>query len=92
MSNEESMEDYNMRADALCERVQDQIKEGDTLDIVMEMVSFMAATAGVQMIEEGTAIPDKETFIAHLVSAVLGQMEGCEKQDTDKLTGGKYVQ
>lgn len=92
MSNEENMEDYNAKADNLCNRIQNQIQEGDTLDVVMEVISFIAASAGVQMIEKDTAIPDKETFIQHLVMAVLGQMEDLEQQEQDKLTRSNYVQ
>jgi hypothetical protein len=90
MSNEESMEDYNMRADALCERVQDQIKEGDTLDIVMEMVTFMAATTGLQILSDNDMT--KEEFLTHFVNAIVGAMDELGGQDEDKLTGGKYVQ
>lgn len=92
MSNEESMDEYNAKASALCERVQDQIQEGDTLDIVMEMVSFMAASTAMQIIEKDTAIPDLETFLTHLANAVVNRMQDIEEVEKDKLTGGKYVQ
>lgn len=92
MSNEDKMAEYNARAGALCIRVQDQIQEGDTLDIVMEMVSFMAASTGLQIIEEGTAIPDLETFLTHLANAVVNRMGDLEELEKDKLTGGNYVQ
>ena len=90
MTNEEEMKDYNMRADALCERVQDQIKEGDTLDIVMEMVTFMAATTGLQIIDNSDI--DKAQFIEHFAGVLFEAMDDLSKQDTDKLTRSNYVQ
>jgi hypothetical protein len=83
---------YYAKVTLLCDKIQDQIKEGDTLDMVMEAACFIVAGAGLQMIEIDTAIPDKQTFLQHLVTAVAGQMEDLEKQDKDKLTGGNYVQ
>jgi hypothetical protein len=86
----DEMEDYNIRADALCERVQDQIKKGDTLDIVMEMVTFMAATTGLQILSDNDM--SKEEFLAHFVSCVIGAMDDLSKQEDDKLTRSNYVQ
>ena len=90
MSNEQNMDEYNAKADALCDRVQDQIQEGDTLDIVMEMVTYMAASTGLQIISDNTMT--MEDFLNHFVNAVVGAMNEMGEQEQDKLTGGKYVQ
>ena len=90
MSNEKDIEDYNMRADALCERVEAQIKEEDTLDIVMEMVTYMAATTGLQILSGNDMT--MEDFLNRFVNAVAGAMNEMSEQEQDKLTGGNYVQ
>ena len=90
MSNEQNMDEYNAKADALCDRVQDQIQEGDTLDIVMEMVTYMAASTGLQILSDNTMT--MEDFLNHFVNAVVGAMNEMSGQEQDKLTRSNYVQ
>lgn len=82
MSNEhteEDMEAYNQRSNELCDKVQDLIQEGDTLDIVMEMVTFMAASTGLQLLRVTNL--NREEFLDHLMSAIDSAMDELVKQE-----------
>ena len=87
----DEMDKYNKKANALCERVQDQIHDDDDLNVVMEMVTFMAAATGLQILEGG--LISKEKFLSVFVNALVEAMDELSKQEeADKLTRSNYVQ